>query len=120
MTHVPRPWVTAVSKGIVSIVAALAALLLSTPAAHADTGDDANYEEQLAQYGIHGDVNSIGWGHRICNRISQGSSPTAEAQELRENSPQLTEQQADGEVDAALMSYCLALVGQGVQLIQTN
>jgi Protein of unknown function (DUF732) len=97
---------------------AAAAVLALAPVARAD--GDADYVEQLGLYGIQGDANSIGWGHHICNGVAQGSTPIAEAQQLRENSPQLTAQQADGEVNAALNSYCFALVAQGVQLIQIN
>jgi hypothetical protein len=97
---------------------AAASVLVLAPIARAD--GDADYVEQLGIYGIHGDENSIGWGHRICNGVAQGSTPIAEAQQLRENSPQLTAQQAAGEVNAALSSYCFALVAQGVQLIQIN
>jgi Protein of unknown function (DUF732) len=95
--------------------AVIAAIALA-PAALAD--GDADCVEQLGVYGIHGDANSIGWGHRICNRVSQGVAPLAEAQELRENSPQLTQQQAEGEVNAAIMSYCESVLLGGVELIQ--
>jgi hypothetical protein len=94
------------------------ALLITAPLARAD--GDADYVERLEIYGIHGDANSIGWGHHICNRVAKGASPLAEAQELKENSPQMTEQQTYGEVDAALMTYCFPVTMQGVELLPTN
>jgi hypothetical protein len=99
-------------------IAAVSAALILAPVAHADPGDDANYREQLAQYGIAGDANAIAWGYRTCDYVSHGIPPLVEAHELIENSPQLTQKQAEAEVDAAIMSYCISVLGRGVQIIQ--
>ncbi len=110
-------WEVETTRVIACAAAAVAALALAA-VAHADPSDDANYREQLAQYGIAGDANAIAWGHRICNYVSNGIPPLVEAHELLENSPQLTQKQAEAEVDAAIMSYCISVLGGGVQIIQ--
>ncbi len=59
------------------IAAAVFAALALATVAHADPSDDANYREQLAQYGIAVDANAIAWGHRICNYVSNGHPPAS-------------------------------------------
>ena len=94
-------------SGLTAATAALTALALA-PMARAD--DDSDYLETLASYGVTGNpTGSIAWGHQICDYVGHGIPPLVEANQLHENSPQLTQLQTFEVVDTALTAYCIQL-----------
>jgi hypothetical protein len=77
----------ACAVGMLAALAALAALLLVSPAVHADSNDD-NYLNTLAANGITsatGPDALIRIGHAICDSLSAGFTPSQDIMTLRDN-----------------------------------
>jgi Protein of unknown function (DUF732) len=114
VTHVPRPWITALPRISISTVAALATLLLSTPAAHADDTDD-NYLSELDTFGlapaalhVPSAAREIALGHTICIDLATSSeSPNDMVTAMMRDLPNLSRKDLENLVSAAVVNYCI-------------
>lgn len=95
-----------ITSGI-PVLAATAALTVSTAIAAADSNDDA-YFAQIQKLGISVSQNvAVNAGHEICSNLKEGTSADQIISSLMtETNPPLTLDQATGAFRAAKQHYC--------------
>jgi hypothetical protein len=98
---------------LATVLVALTAPLILAPSAHADPTDDMNYIQELYAMGmdrttLHAPTPQamLDLGHSICQTLGNGRDPDALASHIEGALPNLSMNQAQFLISAAVTNYC--------------